>query len=159
MADELAKLDADVTLDGEVPSTLGTYGSLLNVVKGEKESIETLLNEAGSLKDSEHTNKLNAANNVTIGKTKAEIETLIAAYDDVVNEDKTVTPGNKTNYYNNLNIAAADNMIKQAKESVATSKAAIAKISVPGTDLDSDVQQKKLQDTLNKITKDVEEQY
>lgn len=151
LADELAKLDADVTLDGLVPSSLGTYGSLLEDVNEEIESITTLLGEAGSLEDSDHTNKLNAAKNVTIGKTKAEIETLIAAYEDVVNEDESVTPGNKTNYYNNLNIAAAENMIKQAKESVATSTAAIDKIIVPGTGLDSDVQQKALQNTRTEI--------
>ena len=145
LVESLKDLDADVTLDGSATST-DTYGSLKNTIQAEVDAIQTKLNEAKDLKDAKHTAKINEYTDVKIGKTPKEVEALVKAYSDVVNEEGKVTAkGNKTKYYENLNIAAAEKIIAQAKASVDASSKAIGELTVSGTGLDSDKQQKELQ--------------
>lgn len=152
LVETLEDLDADVTLDGNVPSSLGTYGGLKSTIQGEVNAIQAKLDESKNLKDAKHTNAISDAKSIPTTKTKAEVEALVKAYSDTVNDKGEVTAkGNKTNYYENLNIAAAENIIDQAEASVAASSAAITGLSVAGTGLDSDAQQKALQTELEKI--------
>lgn len=152
LVETLEDLDADVTLDGNVPSSLGTYGGLKSTIQGEVNAIQARLDESKNLKDAKHTNAISDAKSIPTTKTKAEVEALVKAYSDTVNDKGEVTAkGNKTNYYENLNIAAAENIIAQAEASVAASSAAITGLSVAGTGLDSDAQQKALQTELEKI--------
>ena len=152
LVETLEDLDADVTLDGNVPSSLGTYGGLKSTIQGEVDAIQAKLDESKNLKDAKHTNAISEAKSISTTKTKAEVEALVKAYSDTVNDKGEVTAkGNKTNYYENLNIAAAENIIAQAEASVVASSAAITGLSVAGTGLDSDAQQKALQTELEKI--------
>ncbi|MDY3847889.1 MAG: hypothetical protein SOZ58_06175 [Prevotella sp.] len=152
LVESLDGLDADVTLDGDVPSSLGSYGDLKRAIQGEVSGIQDKLDAAKNLKDKAHINKIKEYTSVSIGKKVAEVEALVAAYGDTVDEEGKVTAkGNKTMYYENLNIAAAQNIIDQAEASVTASSEAIGDMTIAGTGLDSDTQQKALKKVLDDI--------